>query len=54
MPYLGTFGLEFEKNYCHIWNQHPQICLISKFRKKAKMAKVGTKNDLFHISVLLI
>ena len=29
MPYLGIFGLEFEKNYCHIWNRHPRICLIA-------------------------
>ena len=27
LKYLGIFGLE---SYCHIWNQHPQICLIAK------------------------
>ena len=26
MLYLGNFGQEFKKKYCHIWNQHPQIC----------------------------
>ena len=31
IPY---FGLEFEKHYCHISNQHPRISLIAKFRKK--------------------
>ena len=25
MFYLGIFRLKFEKNYCHIWNQHPEI-----------------------------
>ena len=23
LPCLGIFGQEFEKKYCHIWNQHP-------------------------------
>ena len=31
MPYLGIFGLEFSKNYCHIWNQHLLICLNAEF-----------------------
>ena len=43
MPYLGTFGLEFEKNYCHIWNQHPWIWLIAKFRKKKQRLNLGRK-----------
>ena len=47
MPDLSTFGLEFSKNYCRIWNQHPQICLIAKFHVKAKMSKYGTKITLF-------
>ena len=25
LSYLGIFRLEFGKNYCHIWNQHPQV-----------------------------
>ena len=39
MPDFGILGLEFEwKQYCHIWNQHPQICLIAKFcEKKSKL-----------------
>ena len=47
MPYLGIFGQGFEKNYCHICNQHLQIYLIAKFRGKTKMPKFGTKNALF-------
>ena len=47
MPYLGIFGQELKKKYCQIWNQHPQISLIAKFRGKTKMPKFGTKNSLF-------
>ena len=34
MPHVGIFGPEFQKNYYHILNQHPQTGLIAKFRKK--------------------
>ena len=34
------------KQYCHIWNQHPRICLISKFSEKTKIPKLGTKDAL--------
>ena len=50
MSYLGTFrqlGWNFWKKYCHIWNQHPQICLIAKIFEKMKMPKFGTSNALF-------
>ena len=48
MPYLGIFGQEFFlKNYCHIWNQHPQICPFAKFHGRTKMPKFGTKNAWF-------
>ena len=47
MAYFGIFGLEFEKKYCHILNQHPQIGLIAKFHEIIKMAKFGSKNALF-------
>ena len=40
-------GKNVLKNYCHIWNQHPQICLFAKFHAKRKMPKFGTKNALF-------
>ena len=43
----GIFGLEFEKKYCHVWNQHPQICLIAKYHQIMKMTKFGTKSTLF-------
>ena len=36
MPYLGILGCKFEK-YCHISNQHPQICQNTKFRAKLKI-----------------
>ena len=32
------------KNYCHIRNQHPQLCLFAKFHEKTKMPIFGTKN----------
>ena len=28
---------------CHIWNQHPQICLILEFNLQIKFLKFGTK-----------
>ena len=46
MRYLGIFETEFSKNYCHIWNQHHQICLTWKFCEKTKISKFGTKNTL--------
>ena len=32
------------KNYCKIWNQIPQICLIAKFGAKIKKLQFWTKN----------
>ena len=40
-------GKNVLKNYCHIWNQHPQICLFAKFHEKTKMPKFWTKNAWF-------
>ena len=45
MPYLDIFWVEFEN--CHILKQLPRICLTAKFCQIMKMAKFGTKNDLF-------
>ena len=45
MFYLGIFGQELKKNYCQIWNQHPQICVLAKFYEEIKMPKFGTKNN---------
>ena len=41
------FLARISKNYCHIWNQHPQVCQIAKFREKTKLPKFVTKNALF-------
>ena len=32
------FWASSEKNYCHISNQHPQICISAKFCEKIKMS----------------
>ena len=45
MPYLDIFWVEFEN--CHILKQLPRIFLTAKFCQIMKMAKFGTKNDLF-------
>ena len=44
---FGYFWARILKNYCHVSNQHPQICLNAKFREKIKIPKSGTKNALF-------
>ena len=51
MPNFGTKNVLFEhfwdgilRNYCHIWNQGPRICLIVKFHAKIKILKFGTRN----------
>ena len=36
MPNFQVFGLKFE-NYCHNWNQYPQICLFLEFGFKIKI-----------------
>ena len=41
MSYYGILGLEFKKKYCDIWNQSPQICLITKFFERMKMPEVA-------------
>ena len=48
MPDFGILGLDFfsKKNYCHIWNQHPRICLTANFCEETKMPNFGTKNAL--------
>ena len=49
MLYLGIFGLELWKSHCHIWNQHPQICLITKSGAKQKSLNLGQKMLNLHI-----
>ena len=46
IPYLGIFGLQFDKSYYQIFNQHPGICENIKFHRKQKNIH-GTKNALF-------
>ena len=50
MPKFGTktalWG-EIWKHYCHIWSQHPRICLFAKFRNKTKIPKFRTNSALF-------
>ena len=46
-PLFRYFWARFLKYYCHIWNQHPEICWIVKFHGKTRLHKFGTKNALF-------
>ena len=41
---FGYFWVKILTNYCHISNQHPQICQTAKFHKKSKLPKLLTKN----------
>ena len=41
------FWAEIWKEYWHIWNHHPRICVIANFCRKTKMHNFGTKNALF-------
>ena len=45
--WFGYFLDGIWKKYCHIWNQHPRICLIAKYHKIMKMPEFGIKNALF-------
>ena len=42
---FGYFWARIWKNYYHIWNQHPRICLSTKFCKKPqqKCLNLGPK-----------
>ena len=44
IPYLVIFGLQFNKNYYHIFNQYYRINETIKFQSKQK--KLRTKNAL--------
>ena len=46
-PYLDI-GLKLEKNCCHVFNQHSQICPNAKIRSKQE-SKYGLKNALWVI-----
>ena len=36
---FGYLWVRILKNYCHISNQHPKICIFAKFGIKIKMKK---------------
>ena len=39
IPYLGIFGLQFNKNYYKIFNQYSRICETVKFHPKTEINK---------------
>ena len=39
LPYSGIFGLQFNKNYYQIFNEHTQFCETIKFHPKQKKKK---------------
>ena len=45
MTYFQIFGLGFQNNSCHIWNQHPHICLIAKCHEKTINVTSWTKSS---------
>ena len=47
MSYMCIFRLEFEKNHCHIWNEHLWISLVAKFGAWIKILKFETINVWF-------
>ena len=46
---LGISGPELKKKYCRVLNQHPRICLIVKFYKKYKNAKIWNQKYLIWV-----
>ena len=44
IPYLGIFGLQVNKKYYQIFNQHTRICETIKVSSKTKKNKFATKN----------
>ena len=46
-PKIPDFETGIWKQCCHIWNQHPRICLTAKFGRKTKIPKFGIRNTLF-------
>ena len=47
MSYLRIFVTKLSKYYCHIWNQHREICLFARIHEKTKIPKLETENTLF-------
>ena len=46
ISYLGIFGLQFNKKYYQIFNQHTRICETIKFHPKRKKNRFGTTNAI--------
>ena len=44
--FIWVFWAAISKNYSHIWNQSPQICLIAEFSAKIKILEFGIKKVL--------
>ena len=44
---FSNFSLGTPKNFYRVGNQHHRICLTTKFGRKTKIPKFGTKNALF-------
>ena len=49
IPYLGIFGLQFNKNYSQISNQYSRNCETTKFHPKKNKNKLRTKNTLLSL-----
>ena len=45
--FFGYSWARILKQNCHVWNHHPQICLIPKFSKRTKIPEYVTKKALF-------
>ena len=41
------FGYNLKKTYCHIWNNHPWLCLTARYSEIMKILKFITKSALF-------
>ena len=47
IAWFGYFWTGIWKQYCNIWDHHPQICQTAKFLWKTKMPQFATNNAFF-------
>ena len=47
IPHLGIFGLQLNKNYYQIFDQHPRICETINFHSKQQQKKTWDQKVLF-------
>ena len=47
IPYLGIFGLQFNKDFYKFFNQHPRICETIKFHPKQKKYSWEQKRSIW-------